>query len=1035
MEYTIEWQARIKKWLKALSEDVYTPLAPVEFEGFTTFDQLSFDEAMKQTFTPMPQGTRWGKEWEYLWVRSTITIPPEAAGQRLVLRVDVGGEAAVYLNGDEFGARRNDWVRDPMHRISDLTLTDNAKPGQQFHVALEAYAGHEFPGVAFGPVNPDQPYRPKSPDELRCTIGECTFGIWNELAYQLYIDVKALFEAVQAMDDNSLRYYDLWEALKEFTLLVNFEQDAEGRNRDYAAARERLAPLFARKNGPTTPQFYAFGHAHIDVAWLWPLAETERKVLRTFAAQLRHMDEYPEYKFLQSQPHLYRWAKEKYPKLYARIKEKVKAGQWIPEGGMWVEADTNISSGEALIRQFIHGKRFFMEEFGVDSKMLWLPDVFGYSAALPQIMKGCGVDYFSTQKIWWAYNGGDPFPYQYFNWVGLDGSAVASFMHQNYNSDTHPGQMIERWNKRKQRNGIRGFLVPYGYGDGGGGPSRDFIEYIRRENDFEGVPKVKNAHPLEFFEEHPAPKDSYVGELYLQVHRGVQSSQAKTKKGNRKSELSLRETEFLGTLAKLNGFDYPLAQVDELWKQVLLCQFHDILPGSSIARVYREAEALYEQVLAESEAIRNAAAQTLTTGQQALTVFNSLNFDRPAVVELPEGWAGAKANGNLLPVQQFDGKTIVSVTAPGCGAVTLTPAEEGAQVQDGATATVLEGGAMLENRHLKAVFNEKGEITSLILKDENMEMAAGLCNEMRLYRDIPVNYEAWDIDTSYEYLPLPQTQPATIELVSAGPLKAAIRMTRPLGEKSTLSQVVSLTADGVRIDFDTTVEWQETHKMLKVAFAANVHAEEAVHSIQFGHVKRPNHRSRPYDFDRFEVVNHHWTALCEEGRGLAVLNDCKYGVNVLGNTIQLTLLRSPFSPDPECDHGTQQFVYSVYPYSGSFRHSGIVEQGYDLNCPVTVRPGAAKQEGSLLKVSADNIILEALKPAEDGSGDYILRLYETMRTRTNAELTLHLPCSKVCSCNMLEQDCQPLEVRQEGGKTVVPLTFGAFEIKTLRITP
>ncbi len=1032
LEYEKEWEGRIKIWLETLAKDLYTPIAPIEWEGFTTMERLGYDRAMAEgDFRPMPTGTRWGREWEYLWVRSTIVVPDSAAGKHLVLRLDAGGESSVYINGAEFGTRRNDWVRDQTHRMSDLLLTESAVPGDRYEVVLEAYASHEFPSVRFGPVL--KPFQPKPADELRAVIGSNDFGEWNELAFQLYVDVKLLFEGYKAMSDDLLRKTDIWEALKTFTTMVDFEQDADGRNRDYEAARAYLRPLMEKHNGPTTPQFYAFGHAHIDVAWLWPLAETERKVHRTFAAQLRHMDQYPEYKFLQSQPHLYRMVKQLYPNLYARIKQKVAEGQWIPEGGMWVEADTNVSGGEALIRQFVHGKRFFREEFGVDNKMLWLPDVFGYNAALPQIMKGCGVEYFSTQKIWWAYNGGEQFPYHYFNWVGLDGTAIPSFMHLDYCSSTDAGTMIRRWTNRKQIKDIRGFLVPYGYGDGGGGPSREFIENIRRLNDFEGVPKVKNAHPLEFFEEHPAPRDKYVGELYLQVHRGVQTSQSKTKKGNRKSEISLRETEFWGVAAKLNGLAYPLDRIDECWKQVLLCQFHDIIPGSSIARVYREAEATYASVLRETGEIRAREVAALVKPEAALTVFNSLSFARTVLVPLPAEFAGAAADGKTLPVQTIDGKRVAEVTVPACGSVTLYPAVA-QTAADGASARLIDGGAVLENEKLRVQLNARGEIVSAVSKTSGREMAKGLCNELKLFKDIPINYEAWDIDQTYEFNPVELTEDATLELVADGPLEAVVRITRNIGKASSVSQLVKLRRGSARVDFDTTVQWHEQHRLLKVGFDVNIHAEEAVHEIQFGHVKRPNHRSRPYDFDRFEVANHRWTALCEEGRLCAVLNDCKYGVNVFDSSINLSLLRSPYSPDPTCDQGEQQFVYSFFVFDGSLRDSGLVREGCDLNVPVTTCAGA-RADGSLLEVTADNVFVEAVKPAEDGSDDYVIRLYEALRTGTDTTLTLRLPVASIEQCNMLEEDGTPVEMTKTADGATVKLSFRPFEIKTLRIKP
>lgn len=1029
MELKMEWHRRIEKWMRVLVKDIYKPIAPIEFSGYTTFERMDYADAMKGEFKPLKQGDRWGKEWEYLWATANVTIPEEADGKNVVMRLNLGGESSLFINGDEFGARRNDWVRDDVHRISDLILSKNAKAGETYEITAEAYAGHEFPGCDYGPVLPGD-YKPKAPDELRASVGENSIGIWNETAYQLYIDVKVIWEAVGAITEESVRYNDLWQGLKDFTNIVDFELDEEGRNATYAAARERLAPLFEAKNGSSAPQFYAFGHAHIDICWLWPLAETERKINRTFAAQIRHMDEYPEYKFLQSQPHLYRMVKEMYPKLYEKIKQKVKDGQWIPEGGMWVEADTNIASGEALVRQFVHGKRFFMEEFGVDSKMLWLPDVFGYNAALPQIMKGCGVDYFSTQKIWWAYHGGDRFPYNYFNWVGMDGSVVPSFMHDDYNSDVNTGTVIRRWKDRKQKRDIRGFMIPYGYGDGGGGPSRDFIEYIRRENDFEGCPKVKNAHPLDFFNEHPAPADDYVGELYLQCHRGVQSSQAKTKNGNRRCELALRETEFLGTIAKTQGYEYPLAEMDELWKKVLLCQFHDILPGSSINRVYKEAEALYDSVLKDLAEIRADMSASLCKGDKALTVSNSLSFDRTVVITLPESFTGAQVDGKTVPVQKLGDSLIAEVTVPSCGSVTVTDSDA-ATVENGAKATVVATGAVLENKYIKITFGDTGAITSIISKADGSELAKGLCNEMKMYKDISVSFEAWDIDTSYEFCPVELSEKAKFELVSDGPVKAVIKITRKI-HNSEMVQLVSLCDYSKRVDFDTTVEWNELHKMLKVCFDVDYSCEEALHEIQYGYVKRPNHRSRPYDFDRWEVANHKWTALCEEGRGFAVLNDSKYGINVLGSSINLTLLRSPFSPDPECDLGTQHFVYSFYAYDGCFKDSGIYEEAYDLNVPAEVYAGAAR-EGSILRIADSNIILEVLKPAEDGSGDYILRMYEAVRTKTSTKLYLNLPCSSVFQCNMMETDCEEIGFEKTSDGVAINLEFRPFEIKTLRI--
>lgn len=1036
MKLPIEWDKRLQIWLDTLRRDLYHPVVDIQFEGFVTKEQLGYERAMAEgDFKPMPTGTPWGYQWEYAWMRANVTVPEKAAGEKLVLCLNmgnpnIGGESAVYVNGQEFGCRRNDWVKDQTHYLCDLVLTESAVAGETYEIVLEAYAGNAKPERR-GPVMEGEPREQYVDDHPRATVGQNSVVIWNELAYQLYLDIKFLDSARQALPGNSLRKQDIIEALHRFTVEVDFEQDAAGRNADYAKMRRLLEPIMAAHNGSTAPKYFAFGHAHIDVAWLWPLAETDRKVHRTFAGQLALMDQYPDYVFLQSTPYLYRVAKKRYPALYERIKQRVKEGRWIPEGGMWVEADTNVTGGESLIRQFVHGKRFFKEEFGVDNKLLWLPDVFGYTAALPQIMKGCGIDYFSTQKVNWAYNGGDPFPYNDFTWKGLDGTPIRTFIHTNYVSPTTPQEMITRWeSQRKQKFGLRGFMIPFGYGDGGGGPTREHIENVHRQKDFEGCPRMEMTNPNRYFAEMPETEDAYVGELYLQVHRGVQTSQAKVKWGNRKCELALRETEALGVLASYAGHPYPLAEMDENWKDVLVCQFHDILPGSSIKRVYDEAYETHLGVLNATAAMREAMAKTLCADENALTVFNSLSFDRTVLVALPEGWDGACADGAILPVQELNGSLVAAVTVPSMGTVVLKPAA--AKSADGAVrAALTETGAVIANDRLEAVFNNRGELTSVKLAGR--EMLNGVSNQMKMFKDTTVLYEAWDIDTSYEKLPVELTDTASFEVVSQGALAAGLKITRRL-HNSDMTQLVLLRADSERLDFDTTIEWNEIHKLLKVGFDVNVHADEALHEIQFGYVHRPNHRSRPFDFDRYEVPQHRWTALCENLRGAAVLNDCKYGVNVLGSVINLSLLRAPLAPDPYCDQGTQHFVYSFYPFEGALSESGLMQEAYDLNVPTSQFNGAWQQESALSLLNDETVFVDTMKPAEDGSGDVIVRLYESMGNRTETALTLNLPATRVVECNMLEEDGTPLVGEKNANGWELPLTFRPFEIKTLRIS-
>ena len=1018
MSLTSEWLRRIDNWRRELPYHFYRELGEVPVSGWVTKEQLTPEEALRGPFQPMPVDTPWGAKWEYGWFQGEVVLPPEAAGQRIVLKPDVGGESIVFVNGLAAGARD--------HEHTEITLAHNGQPGQRYHILIESYAGHGPRVSGTGPVPPGRLTVPEPPP-TQVVVGRTTFGIWEEEAYQLWVDVETLYHLRNNLDPNSLRVMEIDRGLRDFTTIVDFEQPYAERMASFRAARERLRPLLECVNGSTAPLLYGFGHSHIDVAWLWPLAETERKCGRTFATQLALMEEYPEYKFLQSQPHTYRMTMRRYPELYRRIQEAVRRGQFMPEGGMWVEADTNISGGESLIRQFIHGKRFFREQFGVECELLWLPDVFGYSGALPQIIRGCGCKYFATAKIFWNYHGGDPFPYNTFMWEGIDGSQVLVHLCNDYNSHTDPASVIQRWNQRVQKDGFSTRLFPFGYGDGGGGPTRTHLEYLRRLKNLEGAPRVVIASPLDYFRDQEAKgvEAHYVGELYYQCHRGTYTTQARTKRGNRKSELALREAELWGVAAAaLAGFTYPAAQMDEAWKGVLLNQFHDIIPGSSIHRVYEEAEAAYEEIINTAEEVAGAAAGTLTDESDALTVFNSLSWERPLLVALPEDWKAAQnAAGEPLPVQEIAGELHAEVVAPSCGWMTLRPASAPAQVAN----TLVAGPRLLENAFLRFVFNDKGEIVSILDKETGRELATGPCNSYKMYKDVPTGWDAWDIDSTYKANPVPLDALATFEVLSTGPLVATLRVERRLNE-SWMTQEISLRRDSRRLDFETVVEWRERHKLLKVAFPVDIHANEAVHEIQFGHIRRPNHASRPFDADRFEVANHKWTALMEENRGCAVLNDCKYGVNVVGQSINLTLLRAPLAPDMTADQGTQRFTYAFYAWNGPFATCDLVREAYDLNCPAMTVSGAAGTR-SLFRVDAANIIIETVKPAEDGSGDVVVRLYEAKRMATRCTLFTTLPVRAALQTDMLENPQQDLAIAD--GR--IALNFRPFEIKTVRL--
>ncbi len=1020
MSLNPEWKSRIKNWKDKLPDLFYRPLGEILLKGHVTSDLLTLKEAVKRDFKSMPHGTGWGGKWEYGWFCGNVEMPGEAEGKRIVLKADTGAEGAVYINGINAGAY------DRFHK--EITLASHAKQGDRYDFMIEAYAGHGPRVCEGGPIEHGRESVPEPP-ETQAVVGNSTFGIWSEEIYQLWIDIETLYQIRENIDGDSLRVAKIDEALKKFTLTVDLELEHEEMLETAIKCRNDLKPLFDCVNGSTVPAMFVFGNSHIDVAWLWPLAETERKCCRTFSTQLELMKEYPEYKFLQSQAHLYLMIKENYPKLYNSLKEAISKGQLIPDGGMWVEPDTNVTGGESLIRQFIHGKRFFMEEFGVESKLCWLPDVFGYTGAFPQIMKGCEIDYFSTQKIFWTYNGGERFPYHTFWWEGIDGTTILSHIYNDYTSHTKPESVIKRWDDRVQKDGISTRMFPFGYGDGGGGPTRDHLEYLKRIENLEGVPKTKMCEPVEFFEDLEkigAPDEKYVGELYLQVHRGTYTSQAKTKKGNRKSEIALREAELWGTAAnviKKHSFDNMT--LDGQWKTILLNQFHDILPGSSIHRVYEEAEADYESVLATTAGITESSLKSLTCeDKNGVSIFNSLSWESKKLVEIPGDYTGAvDAEENILEVQRAGDKLYVEASVPSCGWTTVYPRCNGASSSHNVAA---EKGR-LENELIRVSIDENGEITSIFDKENNRELAASGCNVFKMYKDVPNVYDAWDIDSMYRQTPVHLDSKAEIDVVSSGPLFASVKVRKTLNN-SQMEQEIILRRNSRRVDFKTSINWQESHKLLKVNFPVNVHSNEAVHEIQFGYLKRPNHRSTNYEKDRFEVSNHKWSALVEGNHGFAVLNDCKYGLDVYENSINLTLLKSALAPDMYADKGIQEFTYSIYLWEGSLSESGIVREGYELNCPPLVKLGEAGRR-SLFSVDKDNIIIDTVKFAEDGSGDIIIRMYESMHMSSKCSLSTSVNFESAVGTNMMEK---PEENLINDEKTI-NLDFRPFEIKTVKL--
>ncbi len=1015
-----EWLDRLTDWQECLKEHIYIDLGGVDVEGFTTFEHMSADEAGKRPFKKYQPGELWGRKWEYAWFRGNITLPEKAENHNIVvlldiaqrpdymrneLVIDTGTDSLVYVNGKEAGCTRSLWYKSSIMYYNRFNLTNCAKAGEKFEIMAECYGGHGGAPTAVGPVSwGREPYG--EPPEFQNVMGNVRYGIWDEDAYGLYMDVKTLTELRNNLEENSLRLSLIDDGLKKFMTLVDFEVPYEDMIKTFKETREILKPLLQCKNGSTAPTLYAFGHAHIDVAWLWKKEETRRKCARTFANQLMLLEKYPDYKFMQSSPWIYEAVKEYYPELYERVLKAIKDGSIIADGGMWVEADTNITGGESLIRQFLYGKKFFKEELGTDSEMLWLPDVFGYSANMPQIMKGCGIKYFSTSKLGWRYHGGDPFPYTTFMWEGIDGSDIITHLCPGYASSATPNSVCGTWNLRVQKDNISSMLLPFGFGDGGGGPTCEHLEYVEREKNLEGMPIVKMDTPLEFFRKYEGKdvSERYVGELYFQAHRGTYTSQAKTKKLNRKCEFALRDAEMLCTFANIyNNREYPLKDFEKMWKKMLVNQFHDVIPGSSIKEVYKEANEEYKEVLKDASNYKNSAASTFVkTGEiQEVTFFNTLSWNRRELIE-----------GKFVDI-------------PAMGYITVNknmldelPEENNVEVTE----------SSIENEYIKVIVNASGEIESVYDKEWGREFLSGVGNRFELYKDVPTRNDAWDIDSMYTEMPCKDEEVISREIVYNG-----IRVTKRINN-SYITQKISVNPKSRRVDFETEADWQESHKLLKVCFPLNVHSNEALYDIQFGYYKRPNYFNRQYDRDRFEVCAHKWTALTEDCCGAAVINDCKYGVNTLGENINLTLLKAPMAPDKECDRGKHSFKYALYIWNGGFADSRLIKEAYEFNTEVVAVVGRSAETEmyesgrSFVTVDSKNIIVETVKMADDRSGDVILRLYQPIAARETAAIETDFEFKNAVLVNMIEEEKEPIICIN--GK--VELDFGPFEVKTVR---
>ncbi len=767
------------------------------------------------------------------------------------------------------------------------------------------------------------------------------------------------------------------------------------------------------------------GHTHIDVAWWWTVEQTREKVGRSFATVLKLMEEYPNYKFMSSQPQLYAFLKERYPELYAKAKERIEEKRWEPEGGMWLEADCNLTSGESLVRQFMHGKRFFKEEFGVDNRILWLPDVFGYSGALPQIMKKCGIDYFMTTKL--AWNQFNKIPYDTMRWRGIDGSEVLTHLittlgvsqpikdfFTTYNGMLHPDAIMGGWMRYQNKDINNDILISYGYGDGGGGPTREMLETsLRMEKGVKGIPTVRQEFARTYFEElEERVKDNrrlpvWEGEFYFEYHRGTLTSMARNKRSNRKSELGLMDLELLSVLSRQTQA-YPAKELDAMWKLVLLNQFHDILPGSSIHEVYEVTKEEYGR-LAEQLADMSGQRRRAIAGEgEAVTVFNTIGRVRDDVVCLGDFEAEALTdeNGDVYPVQKTEAGNIAYVkNLPSKGYKTFRIAGKEAAEQAAAVKPfALNGLYELETPFYRIRLDEQGMFTGIYDKENEREVVqeGQRANLLRMYEDKPIYFDNWDIDIYYTEKFWDVDGVERMEWTEMGPVRAVLEITRK-ASKSTIRQQVIFYASSRRIEFVTNVDWKEHQTLLKVHFPVAVHTDEAAFDVQFGNLTRKTHRNTSWDVARFESCGQKWMDLSEGHYGVSLLNDCKYGHSVQDSNMALTLIKSGIEPNPTADQEEHVFTYAIYPHAEGWRAAGTVDEAYKLNQPLAAETNAADADAySFASVDRANVVLETVKMAEDGNG-IVLRMYESENALTKVKLTVNTAFEKAYICNLLEE--------------------------------
>ena len=1018
-------EARINEFMTRLNDQkrVLEESTSLNAEYMVTENPVSFEnrENPEYTYNSVAKGDTWGSAWQSAWFHITGSVPSEWSGRDVALHLNLNGEACVFdAGGCPVYGLTNQSVMAANSGKYIYRMFEPCSGGETIDLWVEAAANSLF-GINRNPDLPRMaPHRHGNYEGKVIDLELCLFdtNLWH-----FQTDMEVLISLYKVLPDSEPRKNRILEGLNE---AVNAFGDSR---KNTVAARKKLLPVLKFPSNPADLNVTAVGHAHIDTGWLWPVRESVRKCARTFSSQIALMERYSDYVFGASQPQHYAFVKERYPALYKKIKHYIKEGRWECQGAMWVEADCNLTSGESLVRQFLHGKNFFMDEFGVDVCNLWIPDVFGYSAALPQIMKKCGVDTFLTQKLSW--NKHNEFPHNTFKWRGIDGTEVlVHFPPENdYNGSLFPKELIEAQQRFKENSFMDEFMSLFGIGNGGGGPKEEHIERALRLRSLNGAPRVSFGRADDFFKRishKTADLETWVGELYLEVHRGTLTTQAETKKGNRSLELALRETEMFCSCLPLN--EYPLAELDQIWKKLLINQFHDILPGSSIHMVYEKTLQEYsESLTACRKLIDHAAERLFTKNKDSMVVFNSLTIPYTAPICLPDEWSGHEIldeSDNVLPAQQEENGPVIMFKIPGQSFVTIKKGKKKSQ------KSALTTGLVLENSLIRYEFSEDATINRIYDKEAKREIIPpdGKGNLLSLYIDRPHCFDAWDIDIWYEKQFQEHSVAVSHETLIAGSVRSGIKFNLSIGE-SAITQEIYLSVNSRRLDIETDVDWRESHKMLRVSFPTTVMSDTATHDIQYGYLDRPTHRNTSWDMARFEVASQKYADLSDKDSGVALLNNCKYGYKVHNNILDLNLLRSPSEPDPDADYGHHSFTYCLLPHTGSLIESDVIDQAAMLNQPPMFFDGYSQNNIKLpCKLEAKAITLEVLKKAEKEES-LIIRLVETYGRFSTGILNITDPAMQLVETNLMEWT----DGESTSCDKPIEISLKPFEIRTYKL--